>query len=203
MQPQNSQQSFRLSIILEFTNNPSIQIICVYYWSVQIVGNSLVIQIWGRIITWSICVEEINDALSQPRRVDEEKLTKLERIQQIAKKYYPVDYYGEPKVSQAYSTIDIVPSKQLTTLEQLAEARAVTDGATSATSVKDSTGRTLATNSPSRLLSTYEMQMESIRDNPSCPAHNFSIVQDPYTFVNIYTVRELKRRMENINCSTS
>lgn len=137
-------------------------------------------------------LKKINDALSQPRRVDEEKLTKLERIQQIAKKYYPVDYYGEPKVSQAYSTIDIVPSKQLTTLEQLAEARAVTDGATSATSVKDSTGRTLATNSPSRLLSTYEMQMESIRDNPSCPAHNFSIVQDPYTFVNIYTVRELK-----------
>lgn len=131
----------------------------------------------------------INDKLDQ--NIDT-NLSKLDRITKYAKEVYPEEYYGEPKVSQKYSNIDIIPSKQLNTLENLAEAKAITDGATTATQVKDAENKALSTSTPSRLLSDFPIQFELIRENTQCPAFGFSIIQDPRTLVDVQTVREIK-----------
>lgn len=131
----------------------------------------------------------INDKLEQDIDTN---LSKLDRITKYAKEVYPEEYYGEPKVSLKYSNIDIIPSKQLITLENLAEAKAITDGATTATQVKDAENKALSTSTPSRLLSDFPIQFELIRENTQCPAFGFSIIQDPRTLVDIQTVREIK-----------
>lgn len=108
-----------------------------------------------------------------------------------AKKYYG-DKQSKPKINFDYGTIDLIPGKMLSVLENLAEATLLTNSSSSSTIQTDSEGKALSTSTPSRLLSTFQRQHEMQRSNINAPAHSFMIVSDPDTLVDIQTVREYK-----------
>lgn len=119
---------------------------------------------------------------------EENKAAQLERE---ANKYWPSDQ-GEKKVNFNYRNIDIIPTKKLTTLSQLAEAKSITEGITSTTQINDSQGKAISTATPSRLMSTFQQQFEIIRKAVNSPAHHFQIINNPNLLLDVQSVREFK-----------
>lgn len=107
-------------------------------------------------------------------------------------KYLPETRYGKPRINFDYGTIDIIPQKMLNVLETLAEATILLNTSSASTQVNDSQGKALGTSTPSRLLSTFQRQHEEQRINPNAPAHDFMIISDPNTLLDVQTVREFK-----------
>lgn len=107
-------------------------------------------------------------------------------------KYLPETRYGTPRINFDYGTIDIIPQKMLSVLETLAESTILLNTSSASTQVNDSQGKALGTSTPSRLLSTFQRQHEEQRINPNAPAHDFMIVSDPNTLLDVQTVREFK-----------
>lgn len=142
-------------------------------------------------------IQGINDTIDQ-NLPDDVFLTKKDKIEKYYNSYYNTDYYGSKvKVKFKYKTIDIVPSKLLHVLTNLAEARAITDGVSTATQTNDSEGKALSNSTPSRLLSTFQHQFEVIRRSESSPAKEFTIVSDPNILLDVQTVREYKSSLKD------
>jgi hypothetical protein len=87
-------------------------------------------------------------------------------------------------------TFNLIPAQQISTIEAIAMAKAITSGVSVARQVNDNDGNALSTASPSRVISGTERQWVAQSQDENAPCHDFLLVQEPNLCRGLYSVRD-------------